>query len=131
MEPKKLQMSINPIKAPEAYELVKRWEVEAGGEKGYENKKIQEVLAAWSNLMEMHGVTDTMKLAMLLARGTAVPASVPLVQDIKNIEVSQQENDVYQDELVGEEDPNEMDYMALLANAQARAENQRKKSDSQ
>ncbi|MGH0944939.1 hypothetical protein ACQVTS_27855 [Bacillus mycoides] len=34
MEPKKLQMSINPIKAPEAYQLVKRWE------KGYENKKV-------------------------------------------------------------------------------------------
>jgi hypothetical protein len=30
-------MSINPIKAPEAYQLVKRWEKKEGsGEKGYE-----------------------------------------------------------------------------------------------
>lgn len=125
MEPKKLQMSINPIKAPEAYQLVKRWEKEGSGEKGYENKKIQEVLAAWSNLMELHGVTDTMKLAMLLARG--VPAPVSSIQQTS----TQTEDTVLTspDPVEEEIDPNEEDYLALLAGVQAKAQAQREKQN--
>ncbi|QDZ76631.1 hypothetical protein [Bacillus cereus] len=125
MEPKKLQMSINPIKAPEAYQLVKRWEKEGSGEKGYENKKIQEVLTAWSNLMELHGVTDTMKLAMLLARG--VPAPVSSIQQTS----TQTEETVLTSPAPVEEeiDPNEEDYLALLAGVQAKAQAQREKQN--
>jgi predicted nucleic acid-binding protein len=117
MEPKKLQMSINPIKAPEAYQLVKRWEKEGSGEKGYENKKIQEVLTAWSNLMELHGITDTMKLAMLLARGVPTPISTTEhtnVQTEENTTISQTEN------IKEETDPHDQDYLAILASAQAK-----------
>lgn len=125
MEPKKLQMSINPIKAPEAYQLVKRWEKEGSGEKGYENKKIQEVLTAWSNLMELHGVTDTMKLAMLLARG--VPAPISSIQQTS----TQTEKTVLtsSDSVEEEIDPNEEDYLALLAGVQAKAQAQREKQN--
>lgn len=124
MEPKKLQMSINPAKAPEAYQLVKRWEKEGSGEKGYENKKIQEVLTAWSNLMELHGVTDNMKLAMLLARGISVPMSVE-----QEISPQKQETPIIKEEPVMnvETDPNEQDYLAILASAQAKAKAQREK----
>ncbi|MGG3652568.1 hypothetical protein ABES36_14185 [Bacillus pseudomycoides] len=125
MEPKKLQMSINPIKAPEAYQLVKRWEKEGSGEKGYENKKIQEVLTAWSNLMELHGVTDTMKLAMLLARGVPAPLS-----SIQQTSTQTEETVLTTPDSVEEEiDPNEEDYLALLAGVQAKAQAQREKQN--
>ncbi|ANN35865.1 MULTISPECIES: hypothetical protein [Bacillus cereus group] len=125
MEPKKLQMSINPIKAPEAYQLVKRWEKEGSGEKGYENKKIQEVLTAWSNLMELHGVTDTMKLAMLLARGVPAPIS-----SIQQTSTQTEETVLTSSDSVEEEiDPNEEDYLALLAGVQAKAQAQREKQN--
>ncbi|PGV98342.1 hypothetical protein COD86_05190 [Bacillus cereus] len=125
MEPKKLQMSINPIKAPEAYQLVKRWEKEGSGEKGYENKKIQEVLTAWSNLMELHGVTDTMKLAMLLARGVPAPIS-----SIQQTSTQTEETVLTSPDSVEEEiDPNEEDYLALLAGVQAKAQAQREKQN--
>ncbi|OLR25988.1 hypothetical protein [Bacillus cereus] len=125
MEPKKLQMSINPIKAPEAYQLVKRWEKEGSGEKGYENKKIQEVLTAWSNLMELHGVTDTMKLAMLLARGVPAPVS-----SIQQTSTQTEETVLTSPDPVEEEiDPNEEDYLALLAGVQAKAQAQREKQN--
>jgi predicted nucleic acid-binding protein len=119
MEPKKLQMSINPIKAPEAYQLVKRWEKEGSGEKGYENKKkIQEVLTAWSNLMELHGITDTMKLAMLLARGVPTPIST---NSREHTNVQTEENTISQTENIKEEtDPHDQDYLAILASAQAK-----------
>ena len=122
MEPKKLQMSINPTKTPEAYQLVKRWENEGSGEKGYENKKILEVLNAWSNLMELHGVTDTMKLAMLLARGNSAP-----IQSVSNeIRYQKEEESVSSSEntkdgVTEEEDPNDEDYLAILAGVQANA----------
>ena len=122
MEPKKLQMSINPTKTPEAYQLVKRWENEGSGEKGYENKKILEVLNAWSNLMELHGVTDTMKLAMLLARGNSAP-----IQSVSNeIRYRKEEESVSfsentKDGVTEEEDPNDEDYLAILAGVQANA----------
>lgn len=125
MEPKKLQMSINPIKSPEAYQLVKRWEKEGSGEKGYENKKIQEVLTAWANLMELHGVTDTMKLAMLLARG--VPAPISNVQQSSVQPEETLGNSISTSDSVEEEpDPHEQDYLALLASAQAKTQKQEK-----
>ncbi|OUB39975.1 hypothetical protein [Bacillus thuringiensis] len=122
MELKKLQMSINPIKTPEAYQLVKRWENEGSGEKGYENKKILEVLNAWSNLMELHGVKDTMKLAMLLARGNAAP----ITSILSGIEYQKEEESISSSEktegvMTEEVDPNEEDYLAILAGVQAKA----------
>ncbi|QWH75338.1 hypothetical protein EXW59_00025 (plasmid) [Bacillus mycoides] len=122
MEPKKLQMSINPTKTPEAYQLVKRWENEGSGEKGYENKKILEVLNAWSNLMELHGVKDTMKLAMLLARGNAAPiksilSEIGYQKEEESISSSEKTEGVMTEEV----DPNEEDYLAILAGVQANA----------
>ncbi len=115
-------MSINPIKTPEAYQLVKRWENEGSGEKGYENKKILEVLNAWSNLMELHGVKDTMKLAMLLARGNAAP----ITSILSGIEYQKEEESISSSEktegvMTEEVDPNEEDYLAILAGVQAKA----------
>ncbi|PEQ06757.1 hypothetical protein [Bacillus toyonensis] len=122
MEPKKLQMSINPTKTPEAYHLVKRWENEGSGEKGYENKKILEVLNAWSNLMELHGVTDTMKLAMLLARGNSAPIqSVSNEIRYRKEEESVSSSEKTKDGVTEEEDPNDEDYLAILAGVQANA----------
>ncbi|MGE6619660.1 hypothetical protein [Bacillus mycoides] len=122
MELKKLQMSINPTKTPEAYQLVKRWENEGSGEKGYENKKILEVLNAWSNLMELHGVKDTMKLAMLLARGNMAP----ITSILSGIEYQKEEESISSSEktegvMTEEVDPNEEDYLAILAGVQANA----------
>ncbi|MEI4615997.1 hypothetical protein [Bacillus cereus] len=123
MESKKLQMLINPTKAPEAYQLVKRWETEGAGEKGYENKKILEILHAWSHLMELYGVTDTMKLAMLLARGTAVPVQAIPVQHA--IEPEPKELRERSEETIQEADQNDQDYLALLAGVQAHAKMKR------
>lgn len=116
-------MLINPTKAPEAYQLVKRWETEGAGEKGYENKKILEILHAWSHLMELYGVTDTMKLAMLLARGTAVPVQAIPVQHA--IEPEPKERRERSEETIQEADQNDQDYLALLAGVQAHAKMKR------
>ncbi len=120
-------MSINPIKAPEAYQLVKRWEKEGSGEKGYENKKIQEVLIAWSNLMELYGVTDTMKLAMLLARGGPAPISNE-EHKASSIHPPEVPTGPANDPIIEEEiDPNEEDYLAILAGVQQKAKAKREK----
>lgn len=116
-------MSINPTKEPAVYQFVKRLEAEGGGEKGYENRKIQEALRAWVNLMEMYNETDTMKLAMLLARGIPTPISESATPSVNTVQ-----NDTKEPTMTYEEiDPNEGDYLALLANTQAKAQAQRDK----
>ncbi|MDK7480957.1 hypothetical protein ACS2BX_25695 [Bacillus cereus group sp. BceL300] len=127
MELKKLQMQINAAKAPGAYQLVKRWEEEGGGEKGYEAKKIQDVLSAWSNLSEMYGTNDIMKLAMMLAQGKSAPAAQVTAVEPTSTEETYVEEET---EKVEEVDPNEGDYLAIIAGAKKRAEEQREKSDS-
>lgn len=105
MESKKLQMQINPHKEPSVYAYLKKLEFEGHGEKGYENKKIIEIIRAWVNLMDLYDETDTIRLAMLLARGGASPAVADVHPAV--------------------EDDNDDDYMAVLNSARQRANQKR------
>jgi uncharacterized UPF0160 family protein len=101
MESKVIQMRINPHKEPLVYNYLKKLEFEGSGEKGYENKKIVEIIRAWVHLMDMYDETDNIKLAMTLARGIASPPSIKTEDEV-----------VFDDA-----DENEEDFLALLQSA--------------
>ncbi|MCU5571112.1 hypothetical protein OCA42_14580 [Bacillus cereus] len=125
MENKRLQMKINSIKEPTVYRFVKQLEKEGCNEKGYENKKILDILNAWIHLTDIYKEKDTMKLAMLLARGGQTPQI--------NHTVNESESETVEKEIVEEVkgieteqvDPNEQDYLAMLAGVKQKARQKR------
>ncbi|EOQ00421.1 hypothetical protein [Bacillus cereus] len=123
MENKRLQMKINSIKEPTVYRFVKQLEKEGCNEKGYENKKILDILNAWIHLTDIYKETDTMKLAMLLARGGQAPQIDRTVNESETVEkeIVEEVKGIEKEQV----DPNEQDYLAMLAGVKQKARQKR------